>query len=298
MKDQETIIRALRLIEEKAYDRLTVHELSAKLFISGSYLQKLFKLVTGQALMDYVRGRKLAHSLEPLLHSGKRIIDIAYDFGFEHEQSYIRAFCTEFGCTPGKARKSQLFLPVRERILPENLHSLAGGLLEGPRIVVTPQFYVVGKPHLLCNYNHARDGSLPNRFANEFIMQDLKRISNTVSDEVYFGICTFPTEAGPHMEYMPSVQVKDLSVVPQGLRGQAIPAGLCLCYRYVGEGRCEDIGAEAVDEARGLVYRFLSGQTRYVRCDNMRFEKIDRHLYDGLHCQMEWMIYIEDTQKG
>jgi AraC family transcriptional regulator len=41
-----------------------------------------------------------------LLYTDKNILDIALDYGFDYEQSYIRAFKREFGITPGGLRKN------------------------------------------------------------------------------------------------------------------------------------------------------------------------------------------------
>jgi AraC family transcriptional regulator len=67
--------------------------------------------------MEYVGGRKLAHSLNTLLNTDLHILDIAYNYGFEHELSYIQAFSKEFSCTPEEARKTKKILPIRGNVL-------------------------------------------------------------------------------------------------------------------------------------------------------------------------------------
>lgn len=42
--------------------------------------------------MEYVQSRKLTSSLNELLSTNMRIIDIGLNYGFDYEQSYIRAF--------------------------------------------------------------------------------------------------------------------------------------------------------------------------------------------------------------
>jgi AraC family transcriptional regulator len=44
-------------------------------------------------------------SLERLLGTNCKLLDIALEYGFEYEQSYLRSFKREFGVTPGKFRK-------------------------------------------------------------------------------------------------------------------------------------------------------------------------------------------------
>ncbi len=40
-----------------------------------------------------------------LCETDRKVCDIAYDVGFEHESSFIRSFKREYGMTPHEARK-------------------------------------------------------------------------------------------------------------------------------------------------------------------------------------------------
>jgi len=75
--------------------------------LSEVHLQRLFKSKFNQPLGFYIRTHKLAESIDDLLNTDLKILDIALDYGFEYEQSYIRAFKREYGITPGKFRKSE-----------------------------------------------------------------------------------------------------------------------------------------------------------------------------------------------
>jgi len=77
--------------------------------LSESHLQRLFKSTFNQPLGLYIRTYKLAESIDDLINTDLKILDIALGYGFEYEQSYIRAFKREYGITPGKLRKSEYF---------------------------------------------------------------------------------------------------------------------------------------------------------------------------------------------
>src|SRR5215471_3102393 len=94
----------LRDIENKLKDNIRTEALADKYSISKTHLRRLFKCEFGQNIGNYIRSRKLAASIEELKNTDKKILDIALDYGFEHEQSYIRSFKHEFGIPPGKLR--------------------------------------------------------------------------------------------------------------------------------------------------------------------------------------------------
>jgi len=73
--------------------------------LSESHLQRLFRLAYNQPIGFYIRSFKLTASINDLLHTNSNILDIALGYGFNYEQSYIRAFKRKFGITPGKLRK-------------------------------------------------------------------------------------------------------------------------------------------------------------------------------------------------
>lgn len=54
------------------------------------------------------------------MQTEKRVLDIAIECGYEHEQTYIRAFKREYGITPGECRQSG-----------KNIHLSLDGFVEG-----------------------------------------------------------------------------------------------------------------------------------------------------------------------
>lgn len=88
-------------IDDQLQESLHLEELAKQAGISKYHLHHLFKAVTGKSVMTYVRDRKLSRSID-LLSTNLNIIDIASNYHFEHEQSYIRAFKQKFCMPTGK----------------------------------------------------------------------------------------------------------------------------------------------------------------------------------------------------
>jgi AraC family transcriptional regulator len=105
-KTNNLLEKVLINIEEGIRDGINVDTVAKKHTLSERHLQRLFKLAFSQSIGFYIRSRKLAASIDDLLNTNLNVLDIALDYGFEYEQSYIRAFKREFGITPGNFRKT------------------------------------------------------------------------------------------------------------------------------------------------------------------------------------------------
>lgn len=107
-KEDEIFKSVFSYIGDNLTEKLTVEEIAKHVYLSPTYLQSVFKENYGVPLAEYVRRQKLKKARELLYNTQKRISDIAYDCGFEHESSFIRSFKREFGMTPGEARRRAL----------------------------------------------------------------------------------------------------------------------------------------------------------------------------------------------
>jgi AraC family transcriptional regulator len=101
------IEEAVLYIEENLKDKLSLDDISDRLCISKYHLHRLFRAITGMPLISYVRGRKLTSSLTELMDDKLNIIGIAYEYDFQYEQTYVRAFKQLFKITPSFFRQNQ-----------------------------------------------------------------------------------------------------------------------------------------------------------------------------------------------
>jgi len=102
----------LAIIEKKLQEGINADPIAGEFDISLRHLQRLFKIVFNKSIGSYIRSRKLAASINDLLNTDMNVLDIALDYGFEYEQSYIRSFKREYGITPGDLRKTGKILKI------------------------------------------------------------------------------------------------------------------------------------------------------------------------------------------
>ena len=66
---------------------------------------KALKLVSGKAFSELTEEYKLEEARNLLLHTDKKITDIAMELGYSNTQNFIRFFSKKTGMTPGKYRR-------------------------------------------------------------------------------------------------------------------------------------------------------------------------------------------------
>lgn len=71
---------------------------------SAFHFQRMFTMLCGFTLGDYIRMRRLALAAEDLIRADDKVIDIAYRYGYDTPESFSRAFTRFHGVTPTQAR--------------------------------------------------------------------------------------------------------------------------------------------------------------------------------------------------
>lgn len=99
MNYREIIESSIDFIEANIKEDLTAHQIAAQAGYSVYHFSRLFSAVQGVSVMDYVRFRRLSLARIQLL-TGRRIIDISMDYGFETASGFSKAFHKAFGYSP------------------------------------------------------------------------------------------------------------------------------------------------------------------------------------------------------
>ena len=101
MEEQiEAVQRMQDYITEHLKETITLADLARVSLFSPWYSYRLFRQWTNLTPAEYIRRLELAGSALKLKREPCKIIDVAYEFGFESVDGYQRAFLREFGCNP------------------------------------------------------------------------------------------------------------------------------------------------------------------------------------------------------
>lgn len=273
-------------IEGSLRSKTTLEELTASSYVSKFHLHRVFRRITGYSLMNYVRSRKLAVSLQDLLCSGLRVTDIAQEFGFDHHQSYIRAFKKEFGMTPAVFREGRRPAVIVDKLDPAEWGEVGQGLLIKPEIVVKPAFRLVGVRTWIVEEENARNQTA-NREGTEFFFRERHRIPHAVNPGVYFGLTRLPDEEKGGSYYMPSLEVSRLEVLPEGMVADRVPAHKYAVFKYIGLHGPELVSSATLCSLWSYIFRVWMPRIEKQNPDRMSFERIDTAVADAHYCEVE-----------
>jgi AraC-like DNA-binding protein len=106
-------------IEEHLGERIALEMLAKEAGYSLWHSSRIFKELTGQTPLAYIRALRLSKAAVGLWDDSKRIIDVALDFSFDSHEGFTRAFAEQFGLSPQNYRKNTppipLFMPSHIR---------------------------------------------------------------------------------------------------------------------------------------------------------------------------------------
>ncbi|CUH94863.1 hypothetical protein P22_0929 [Propionispora sp. 2/2-37] len=289
-----TISACIHYIEEHLYAKITLDQIAAHCGISKYHLHRIFKSLTGEPLMEYVQSRKLSSSIGELTGTNMRIIDIALEYGFDYEQSYIRAFRKKFGYTPLKVRSEQMSFVIQEKLNIEDIMSVNNSIIYKPFFVFRQKFNLMGVKHKIMSKSGDK---VANHFGREFFYNQRNKIANAVNPQIYFGYTDWSANNNGYIYYMPSVQVDDVEPVPEGMEVVSIPAHKYVVFRFVGFFRPDDLNGRQVGRLLVHMYSKWIFNSGFTFADTFRFEYIDTALSKDDYCELDIYQPIVDADK-
>ena len=93
------MFEVLRYLNEHIREKLTLEGVAARFGYSKWYFCTLFKEYAGVNFTHYLRCRRMQLAAQDLL-AGRRLVDIALDYGYESVGGFNKAFLKEYGCFP------------------------------------------------------------------------------------------------------------------------------------------------------------------------------------------------------
>ena len=136
------IQRAIDYVEENITEELDYEDVASQAFSSTFHFQRVFGILCGFSLGDYIRMRRLSLAGEELSKGNAKIVDVAMKYGYDRPESFSRAFIRFHGITPSEAKhggKVRIFTPLSVKLI------LTGGNKMDYRIEKREAFQVVCK---------------------------------------------------------------------------------------------------------------------------------------------------------
>ncbi|CAM3393862.1 AraC family transcriptional regulator [Aeromicrobium ponti] len=148
----ESLQKAIDYIEEHLLDEdLSIQRAAEEANSSAFHFQRTFAILTDMPVGEYIRGRRLTIVAQELTHTGCKIIDLAYKYGYDTPEAFTKAFRRQHGITPTEARNFSGKLKSYNRLVIQV--SLKGAEPMQYSIVEKEAFKVAGvkREFSLCN---------------------------------------------------------------------------------------------------------------------------------------------------
>jgi len=111
---------AIGYIENRLLDELDIEDIAKSANSSSANFQRIFSIVTGMTVGEYVRARRLSLAAQELVKYERKALDIALKYGYETAESFIKAFSRFHGVTPSDVmrRNSSIkyFVPLSIKV--------------------------------------------------------------------------------------------------------------------------------------------------------------------------------------
>lgn len=105
----QTLKEILQYVEEHFREPLTQADIARKFYFTPQYFSRYFKQCTGITFIEHLTAYRTYQAKQELLHTDRRISDIALDCGFHDDRSLINAFRKRYQVTPLQYRKNHLY---------------------------------------------------------------------------------------------------------------------------------------------------------------------------------------------
>lgn len=139
----QRMTNAVDYIEKHLEEPIEVARIAEVAYSSSFHFQRMFHILTGNTVVEYIRKRRLTLAARELAEKKAKVIDIALKYGYETPEAFTKAFKRLHGVCPAKARRSGISLKAFPRISLE--FALKGNQNLDYKIVDREAFRVVGK---------------------------------------------------------------------------------------------------------------------------------------------------------
>jgi len=222
--------KAIDYIEDNLKKELDIQTIADHTFYSITHFYRIFQAHIGDSVKSYIQKRRLSHAATEILKTNRRLIDIAFDYQYNSQEVFTRAFQNAFGITPGKYRVDQPKIILYEKaIISPNQSELLKNYIE-PIVILDTAFNLIGMKDVV----KPSSVTIKNLW-NNFNIRKLE-ISGVIKPELVYGVCEYKPNITDESEftYFAGVEVKQCLHVPKGFIKKTIPVSKYAVFKHKG----------------------------------------------------------------
>jgi len=263
-----SLIAVVDWIEAHLDEPLTLDAIAGRSGSSPYHFSRLFTARMGRSVMAHVRGRRLVKAGHRLVNDpDARLIDLAFECGFESQEAFTRAFRRVFGVAPGRFRQGFALTPIEGQYpmtMPEADVAAAVTLL--PELIAVPAFFVAGPSS---RFDQSTKAEIPHLWSR---LIGALPFDGQVDSWATFGVVSAADRNEGSFDYMAGVEVVAGATVPEGFTVIPIPSATYAVLRIVLNGGPVHPQVKA---AMAAVWGELIPASGYAVSDSPDFERYD-----------------------
>jgi AraC family transcriptional regulator len=199
------MMKAIDYMESNMEHEINYEDIAKEACSSTFHFQRMFHMITGLTVAEYIRKRRLTLAAQELaINSKLKVIEVALKYGYDSPEAFTKAFKKAHGITPSAAREPGVQLKAFPRI---SFHlSLKGDKDMDYRIIEKEAFKVIGKALTMSTKDGENLKEIP-KFWDEVNRDGTNERLCSLSDknEVY-GICMDMEHEKEQFTYMIAVE--------------------------------------------------------------------------------------------
>ncbi len=232
------IQRAVDYVEAHITESIDYEEVAKQAYSSSFHFQRVFSILCGYTLGDYIRMRRLSLAGNELTASDARVLDIALKYGYDTSESFSRAFTKFHGATPSQAKHggAQLksFSPLFVKLV------LDGGNMINYRIETMDSFQIICKGKRVFNKDKMPTEEISQFWRDCQMDGTIDALVKYIPENHIFKNCIVGASFGQDatdidFPYGIGVHYNGMPVVDDGLTVEEIPAHTYIVFPCVGK---------------------------------------------------------------
>jgi len=286
----ECIQKTIDSIESNLSEDIRLDELANEACFSVFHFHRIFRAITGEPVMDYIRKRRLARAASELVDTDKTVIDIAFEYRFNSHEGFTRAFKKAYGITPRECRKT-FFRPeplVAFNALKMKIKFMSGGVIMEPKIVERKEFRIIGMDCRTTKLDNVTNFTIP-KLWGRFIPR-CEEVTGKSDTKVCYGVCVMeegsPFTDKTEFSYIAGFEVESGAKPPKGMTEKVLPAAKYAVFTH--KGKISDI-YKTLDHVYG---RWLPNSKYKLSRSAYDFELYDERFIGGDDPKSETDIYV------
>lgn len=216
----EQLNDSIAYLEANMDGEIEIEEAAKQTLTSKFHYQRLFHMVTGVTVAEYVRKRRLTLAAQELQQGRKKVLDVALRYGYQTPESFSKAFIKLHGITPSEAKRSGVHLKAIPRMSFQI--QIKGEAVMKYRIQEKEAFKVMGVERRISTVDGQNRVKIPQFWNEIWEMPQVEEMTKKVSELGFLGICADLDEEQSAFTYMIAVEASE--TVDQDLTIREIPA--------------------------------------------------------------------------